>query len=153
MIVVDLGDGADGGAWVVRGALLVDGDGWREAVDVIDVGLIHLAEELAGVGGERFDVAALALGEDGVEGQAALAAAGEAGDDHQLVARDDDVNIFEVMLAGTTNHNPVLRHRSSLPPRLQGTATDRLQARKYQIKTRLSRARWERLQGGLTLPV
>ena len=41
----------------------------RQALDEVDVGLVHLAEELPGVGGERFDVAALALGEDGVEGE------------------------------------------------------------------------------------
>ena len=69
-VVVDLGDGADGRARVAAGALLVDGDGRAEALDLVDVGLLHLAQELAGVGGERFDVAALALGVDGVEGQA-----------------------------------------------------------------------------------
>ena len=70
-VVVDLGDGADGRARVAAGALLVDGDGRREALDVVDVGLLHLAEELAGVGGERLDITALALGVDGVEGERA----------------------------------------------------------------------------------
>ena len=60
-VVVDLGDGAHGRARVAAGALLVDGDGGREALDVVDVRLLHLAQELAGVGGERLDVAALAL--------------------------------------------------------------------------------------------
>ena len=51
-VVVDLGDGADGRARIARRALLVDRDGGREPFDVIDVGLLHLAQELAGVGGE-----------------------------------------------------------------------------------------------------
>jgi hypothetical protein len=50
-------------------ALLVDGDRGREALDEVDVGLVHLPQELAGVGGERLDVAALPLGVDGVEGE------------------------------------------------------------------------------------
>ena len=51
------------------GGLLLDGDGGGEAVDGVDVGALHLVEELAGVGGEGFDVAALAFGVDGIEGE------------------------------------------------------------------------------------
>ena len=68
-VVVDLGDGGDRGAGVLRDALLIDGDGGGEAVDVVDIGLLHEAEELAGVGGQRFDITALALGVDRVEGE------------------------------------------------------------------------------------
>ena len=59
----------------------------RQALDEVDVGLVHLAEELAGVGRERLDVAALALGEDRVERQAGLARPGQPGEDDQGVAR------------------------------------------------------------------
>ena len=71
-VVVDLGDRADRGARVAVGRLLVDRDRRRQALDEVDVGLVHLAEELPGVGGQRLDVAPLALGEDRVEGQARL---------------------------------------------------------------------------------
>jgi hypothetical protein len=37
---------------------------------MIDVRLLHHVEELAGVGRKRLDIAALALGIDGVEGEA-----------------------------------------------------------------------------------
>ena len=84
-VVVDLGDGADGGARVAIGGLLVDGYRRGKALDEVDVGLIHLAEELPGVGTEGLDVAALALGEDGVEGQGGLARPGQAGEDDQGV--------------------------------------------------------------------
>ena len=85
-VVVDLGDGADGGARVAAGGLLVDGDGRRQPLDEVDVGLVHLAEELPGVGREGLDVAALALGVDGVEGERRLARAGQAREDDELVA-------------------------------------------------------------------
>ncbi len=114
-VVVDLGHGADGGAGVAAGALLVDGDGGGEALDVVDVGLLHLAEELAGVGGEGLDVAALALGVDGVEGERALAGAGEAGDDDELVAGDVDVDVLEVVLAGAADDDGIERHLLSSP--------------------------------------
>ena len=114
-MVVDLGDGPDGRARVARGALLVDRDGRREPVDLVDVGLLHLAEELAGVGAQALDVAALALGVDRVEGEARLAAPGQAGDDDEPVAREGDRDVLEVVFAGTANEDPVLRHR---PPSL-----------------------------------
>ena len=98
-VVVDFGDGADGGAGGAGGGLLLDGDGGGEAVDGVDVGALHLVEELAGVGGEGFDVAALAFGVDGVEGEGGLAGAGEAGDDGEGVARDGDGDVAEVVLA------------------------------------------------------
>ena len=97
-VVVDFGDGADGGAGVVGDALLVDGDGGRQALDVVHIRLFHEAEELAGVGGEGLNVAALTLGVDGVKGEGALAGAGDAGDDDELIPGDGHVNILEAVL-------------------------------------------------------
>ncbi len=68
-IVVNLGDGADRRARVARGRFLLDGDGGRQPVDVVDVGLLHHVEELTRIGRERLDIAPLALGIDGVEGE------------------------------------------------------------------------------------
>ena len=51
-VVVDLRDRADGRARVARRRLLVDGDGGRQAFDEVHVGLVHLSEELARVGGQ-----------------------------------------------------------------------------------------------------
>ena len=71
----------------------------REAFDGVHVGALDLVEKLAGVGGEGFDVAALALGVDGVEGERAFAGAGEAGDHGERVAGDADVDVAQVVLA------------------------------------------------------
>src|SRR5947209_2858805 len=49
-VVVDFGHGANGRAWVMSRALLIDGDSGREAVNVVNVGLFHLVQELASVG-------------------------------------------------------------------------------------------------------
>jgi len=40
---------------------LVDGDGRGQPLDEIDVGLVHLPEELPGVGRQRLDIPALPL--------------------------------------------------------------------------------------------
>ncbi len=66
-VVVDLGDRADGGAGVVRGRFLLDGNGWRQSFDMVDVGLFHHRQELAGVGRQGLDVASLPFGVKRVE--------------------------------------------------------------------------------------
>ena len=89
-VVVDLGDGADGRARILRGGLLLDGDRRRQAVDLVDVGLLHHLQELARIGRQRFDVAPLSLGVDGVEGERRFARAGQPRKHHELVARNFD---------------------------------------------------------------
>ena len=109
-VVVDLGDGADGGPRVAVGRLLVDGDRRRQALDEVDVGLVHLPEELPRVGRQRLDVAALALGEDRVERQGRLARAGQAGEHDEGVAGQLEADVLEVVLAGTTDDELVMTH-------------------------------------------
>jgi hypothetical protein len=58
-VVVHLGDRADCRARVLAAGLLVDRDRRRQPLDDVDVRLVHLPEELAGVRAEALDVAAL----------------------------------------------------------------------------------------------
>ena len=70
-------------------------------------GLSIWPEELPGVGRQRLDVAALALGEDRVEGQAGLARAGQPGEDDQRVSRQVERDVLEVVLARATDDEAV----------------------------------------------
>ena len=112
-IVVNLRDGADGGSGVMAGALLLDGDGRRQAFDGIDIRLPHLFEELPGIGGERLDVPPLPFRIDGVECQRRLAGPAQAGDHHELVARNFDVDVLEVMLPRALDDDGVA-HRGGI---------------------------------------
>ena len=105
-VVVDLGDGADGRPRVAAGRLLVDGHRRRQTFDEVDIGLVHLAEELAGVRAQRFDVAALPLGEDRVERQRGLSRAGETGEHDEGVPRKIDGDVLQVVLARPANNQP-----------------------------------------------
>ena len=49
------------------------------------------------------------LSKDRVEGQRALAAAAHPGKDHQLIAGDRDVDVFEVVLTGTPHPDHILQ--------------------------------------------
>ena len=104
-VVVDLRHGRDNGARIAARRVLLDGDRRREALDLLDVGLLHAVEELARVGGERLDVAALSLGVERVEGEGRLAAPREPGDDGQGVAGDRDVDSLQVVDLGVLDDN------------------------------------------------
>ena len=60
-VVVDLGDGAHRGARIAAGRLLVDRHRRRQALDEVDVRLVHLPQELPGIGGQRLHISSLSL--------------------------------------------------------------------------------------------
>ena len=103
--VVDLRSGADGGAWVAVRRLLLDGDDGAQAGDLVHVWPLHVAHEVASVGREGVDVAALTFGEDGVEGERRLAASTHTRDDGEAVAGQLDVDILQVVHACTPYAN------------------------------------------------
>jgi hypothetical protein len=96
-IVVDFRDRGDGGARVAAGGLLLDRDGGAEALDMLDIGLLHHLQKLARIGGERLHIAALTFRIDGVEGEGGFAGTGQAGDDDQAVTGQIDIHTLEIM--------------------------------------------------------
>src|SRR5262249_35699777 len=113
-IVVNLSDGADGRARVAGRRLLLDADRRRQPPEVIDVGLLHLPQELPRVARQRLDVAALPLGVERVEGQGTFAGAADAGEDNQLVARQFEADVAKVMLARSAHDDGVVVHYSGV---------------------------------------
>ena len=102
-VVVDLGDRAYGRAGVVRRRLLLDRDRRREALDQVDIGLFHQLQELARVRRQRFDVAALPLGVQGVEGERALPRSRKPRHDDEPLPRQLEIDVLEVMRARAAN--------------------------------------------------
>ena len=108
-VVVDLGHRADRRPRVGAGRALFDRDGGRQAVDLVDVRLLDLLQELAGVRRQRLHVAPLPLGVDGVEGEGGLAGPRQAGDHDEPVARYPNVDVLEVVYARSAHINPSRR--------------------------------------------
>ena len=104
-VIIDLGDGAHGGTGVAVRRLLVDRDGRAQAFDEIDVRFVHLAEELACVCRQGFDVAPLALGEQRVERHRRFARPRQAGEDDHAVAWELQVRVLEVVFTRTLDHD------------------------------------------------
>ena len=112
-VVVDLGDRADRRPRVASGAFLIDRHRGGEPLDEVDVRLLHLAQELPGVRGERLDVAALAFRIDRVERERGLPRAREPRDDDQLVAGDLDVDVLVVVLPRALDVDVIERHQAT----------------------------------------
>ena len=106
-VVVDLRDRPHRRAARLHPVALVDGDGRTHPLDDIDGRLGHAVEELLRVGGERFDVPALPLGVDRVEGETRLPRAGGPREDREGSALDVDIDALEIVLPGTADPDPV----------------------------------------------
>ncbi len=50
-VIIDFRDGSNRGSRVLGGRLLVNGDGWRKALNGFHIGLFHEPQELTGIGG------------------------------------------------------------------------------------------------------
>jgi hypothetical protein len=109
-VIVDFGDGAHGGAGAAAGGLLLDGDGGAEAFNGIHIGPLDLVEELASIGGEGFNVAALALGINRIESERALAGAGEAGNHREGVAGNAHADVAQIVLSRPAHRDVSDRH-------------------------------------------
>ena len=108
-IVVDLGDGADGGARVVRAGLLLDGNRRRQAFDAVDVGFVHDRQKLARIRRQRLDVAALAFRIKSVKCQRRLARTRQTRDHDQPLARQVEIDVAQVVGTGTADADGLQR--------------------------------------------
>ncbi len=101
--VVDLGDGADRRSGIPAGRFLLDRDDGAQPVDLVDIGPLEVADELPGIHGKGLHVPALTLGVNGVERERRFPAAAQPGEDHQLVARDHQVGVLQIVDACAVN--------------------------------------------------
>ena len=120
-VVVNLRGGRDGRARIGSAGSLLDGDGRRQPFDVVDLGLLHLVEELPCVGREALHVLALPFRKQRVEGQRRLPRTAGPRDDHQTIPWDLEREILEVVLPCPDDTDELLRHEAQatagMPPR------------------------------------
>ena len=71
-VIPDFSGGCNGRSGIVPAGSLVDRDGGGQPFDRLDIGFLHLIQELPCVGTERLHVLALTLSKDRIEGQGAF---------------------------------------------------------------------------------
>jgi hypothetical protein len=103
--MVNFGDGGDGAFAAAARDALFDADGRGNAGDQVHFGPGQLGDELAGVGVHGIQETALSLGKQEVEGQGAFARTADARDDHELVARDIQGDVLEIVFARAVDGN------------------------------------------------
>ena len=112
-IIIYFRNRTHGGTGIFGSSLLVNGDSGRQALDGIHIRLVHLAQELPGIGGQAFHIPPLTFGINGVESQAGFSGAGQAGEYHQFVSGDGQVNVLQVVFSGTLNDQLIVHIISS----------------------------------------
>src|SRR5208337_2820538 len=109
-VVVNLGQGADGGPGIMRQTFLFYCNRRAQSLDLIDKRCIEPSGHLARVGGQGLKIAPLPFGEKGVEGERRFARAAHPGDYDKPVSRDSQVDAFEVVLARSPYVDRFVRH-------------------------------------------
>lgn len=110
-MIVDFCLRRDGRPRIFRRRLLFYRDGRCETGDEIGVGLIHPLQKLPSVRAQAFYVTPLALGIYGIEGERRLSGTRRAGEYDQLIPRQVEVDILQIVLACAPDYD-VLSCRS-----------------------------------------
>ena len=93
----------------MRRRLLFNGNRGRQSLNQIQIGLFHQIDELAGIGGQAFNVAALPFGIQRIKSQRRLARSRQSGNDDQLIARQIQINVFQIVFARAADPDDVHR--------------------------------------------
>ena len=102
-VVVDFGRGADGRTWISGNHLLFNGNGRRNTLDEVAVGLVHSPEKLSGIGRKAFHITPLSFGIERIKSERRLTAAAHTRDDHKFISWYINVYVFQVVDPSTSN--------------------------------------------------
>src|ERR1700733_8834987 len=112
-VVVDFSDCADSRSGTMAGSFLFDGDRRAESFDGVDIRPLDLVKELAGIRRERFYVASLALGIDGVESERRLAGSGKTSDHGKRVTGNSNIDVAQIVLTCSAHGDMSNGHEGS----------------------------------------
>ena len=93
-VMINLGDSRHRRFFAALAEPLFDGDGRRDAGDIVDVRPRHHFEKLARVSRQTVDVAALSFGVDDIESKRRLSRTAESGEDYEAVTRNVQADVF-----------------------------------------------------------
>src|SRR5207302_9476635 len=82
---------------------LLDRHAWRQTGDKIDIRLLQLLDELPRIRRHTVEKSSLSFREQNIERECRFSRAAQTGDHNHLVARNCDVDVFKIVLAGAVN--------------------------------------------------
>ena len=100
-VIVHLGGSAHGGARILVGGFLLDGDNRAQSRYLVHVRTLQVPQEVAGVCRKSLDIAALPFGKDSIECQRGLAASAQSGNHRKAVTGNLGIDILKVVHART----------------------------------------------------
>ena len=109
-VIVDLRYRSDRGTGIFRGRFLINGDRGRETVDEVHVGLIELSQKLSRVRRKGFHETPMAFRVKCIERKRGFTRARKSRENNQFVARNIDVDVFQVMHPCAFNTDIFCRH-------------------------------------------
>ena len=115
-VIIDFRHSSHGRSGIPVRGLLINGNRRRQPLDAFHIRLLHLPQELSGVGGKRLHVSALSFCVDCIKGQGRFAGAGEPGKHHKFISGNVHREIFQIVFIRTANFYILFRHflRTSL---------------------------------------
>ncbi len=102
------GDAAHRGTRARRATLLLQRDRRWQAIDGVHVRHARLVDQPARIGRNRVQITPLGLGVERAKSERGLARARHAGEHHQRVARNVDIDVLQVVLAGAAHPDETL---------------------------------------------
>ncbi len=104
-IVINLRHRSHRGTGVAVRRLLVNGNRRRKPLYALHVRFLHLPQKHPGVGRQRFHVPSLTLRIDRVKRERRFPRSAKAGQHYQLISRNLQIHIFQIMLVRSANRN------------------------------------------------
>ena len=103
--MINFRHGGDGRFAAAARDALLDRDAWRQTFDQIDVRFLELLDELPRIGRHRIEKSALPFREKNIERERRFSRTAQAGDDDHLIARNFDIDVFEIVFARAVNRD------------------------------------------------
>ena len=93
-VIVHLGGSAHGGARILVGGFLLDGDNRAQSRYLVHIRTLQVSQEVTGVCRKSLDIAALPFGKDSIECQRGLAASAQSGNHRKAVTGNLGIDIL-----------------------------------------------------------
>ena len=109
--VVHLSDSTYCGTRILIGGLLLNTDNRAQSRNLIHIGTLHPTQEITGIGRKSLNIATLAFGIKRVESQTRFTTSTQSRNYRQTVARDGNIDIFQIVYSSTEHFDIVHQFR------------------------------------------